>query len=460
MTFSEFKPNTKTDWYNQTLKDLKGKDFDETLVWKTLEGFEIQPIYAAEDLEDLPLDTIQTAQSSKQSLGWQNRVSIKYSNEKDTNLLIINTLKKGADAVQIDFGNQLINEINLSRLLDKVKLSETPIYFKVNGQGKELVIELKKFINYQMKGGIVDDVLATWMQTGKMDYAPYENAKDVIEATADSPQFRTLSIQSHHFHHAGANAVQELAFTMASATHYLDKLTDKGLKIEGILSKIEFSVSTGTNYFIEIAKIRALRYLWNLILNEFKKNTTIQPSTIHCQSSYFYDSTLTHNTNMLRATTETMSAAIGGADAISVHAFDAVLGRNDDFSERIARNISILMKEEAHLDKTNDPSAGSYFIENLTHSLIKASWELFLKVESMGGIVQAFEDGFIQDEIEKSFQAKADALQNGKIMVGVNKFRFDEVGTATESSVGTTAAAAVATDLKLLKNRRIAEIFE
>ncbi len=456
MTLTEFAPNTKADWYAQALKDLKGKDFDETLVWKSLEGFEIQPFYAVEDLENLPLKQIQAAQNTKQELGWQNRVLIRLGNEKEANLLIISALQKGADAITIDFEDRKINEINLSKLLDKVKLSETPIYFKVNGQAKELVAELKKFINYKMKGGIVDDVLATWMQTGKMDYAPYENANDVLLETADSPQFHTLTIESHHFHHAGANAVQELAFTLASATHYLDKLTDKGLEIDNILSKIEFSISVGTNYFIEIAKIRALRYLWNLVCNEFNKSEILNlKSEIHAQTSYFYDSTLTINTNMLRATTEAMSAAVGGADAITIHAYDAIMGKNDDFSERIARNISILMKEEAHLNKTNDPSAGSYFIENLTHSLIKATWDLFLKVESMGGIVMAFEAGMIQDEIEKSYNAKVEALQNGKIMVGVNKFRFDEgIETSAPKSKMNQSV------LKLLKNHRIAESFE
>jgi methylmalonyl-CoA mutase len=457
MTFSEFQSNIKADWYTQALKDLKGKDFDETLIWQTLEGFEIQPFYAAEDLENLPLQAIQTAQNTKQSVGWLNRVLIEFTNEKETNLLIINALQKGGDSVLINFGDKTIDSINLSRLLDKVRLSDLPIYFLVNNQSKELVSELKKLIHYQMKGGIVDDILAAWMQTGEMDSILYNNTKDVILETADSPQFRTLTIQSHHFHHAGANVIQELAFTMASAVHYLDKLTENGLKIQEILPKIEFSMSVGTNYFIEIAKIRALRYLWNLVSNEFTKSTNnqsnLQPIIIHTQTSYFYDSILTSNTNMLRATTEAMSAAIGGADAITVHAFDAVLGRNDEFSERIARNISTLMKEEAHLNKTNDPSAGSYFIENLTYTLIKNSWELLLKIELMGGIEKAFEEGFVQTEIEKSYQTKVEALQNGKIMVGVNKFRFDE--SPLEKTHSTTK-----NNKKLLKSRRLAEVFE
>lgn len=453
MNFSEFQPSTKADWYNQTIKDLKGKAFDETLVWRTLEGFEIQPFYAVEDLENLPLQAIQNAQNTKQSLGWQNRVLVKFTNEKETNSLIINTLSSGGDSISIDFGIKKIEEINLPKLLDKVKLSDSPIYFLVNGQAKELVVELKKFINYQMKGGVIDDTLATWMQTGKQDFAAFENVKDAILQTNDSPQFRILTIQSHHFHNAGANAVQELAFTLASAVHYLDKLTDKGLKIDEILPKIEFSISIGTNYFIEIAKIRALRYLWGLIVNEFKKTNLNPQIIIHTQTSYFYDSIATINTNMIRVTTEAMSAAIGGADAITVHAFDAILGKNDDFSERIARNISILMKEEAYLNKTNDPSAGSYFIENLTHSLIKAAWELFLKVESKGGIVKAFEEGFIQSEIEKSYQTKVEALKNGKIMVGVNKFRFDETPFEKVEKLPENTN-------NLLKNRRIAEVFE
>ncbi|MFN3848234.1 MAG: methylmalonyl-CoA mutase subunit beta [Spirosomataceae bacterium] len=456
MNFTEFDSNTKTQWYNQAIKDLKGKDFDQALVWDTLEGFKVQPYYAEEDLKELPLDAIQKAQNSKQTVGWQNRPMVKYSDEKSSNQQILSLLNRGGEGVSLKIHSTAIDNINLTKVLDKIKLSETPFYFSVRGNAKKTVESLKKFINYQMKGGIVDDFLADWMVSGELNENAWDAAAEVIKMTADSPQFRTLTVSSHHFHNAGANATQELAFLLNSLVTYLDKLTDKGLTIEEITPKIELSVSVGTNYFIEIAKIRALRYLYEKIIGEYQKpearSQKLQPLFIHAQTSSFYDSTLTANTNMLRATTEAMSAAIGGVDAITVHAYDEVFRESDEFSERIARNISILMKEEGHLNKSEDASAGSYFIENLTYQLIESAWKLFLEVESKGGIIEAFNDGFIQSEIEKSYQAKLAELQNGKIMVGVNKFQFGKEENLKGNQNNN--------DDKLLKNRRIAETFE
>lgn len=452
MNFSEFTPSTKEQWNNQAIKDLKGKDFEQALVWDTLEGFDIQPYYAAEDLKKMPLDAIQKAQNSKQSLGWQNRPTVKFTDEKSSNQQILNLLNKGGEGILFEIHSTANNNINLTKVLDKIKLSEVPFYFSVRGNAKKTVESLKKFINYQMKGGIVDDFLADWMVNGELNENAWDDAAKVIKMTADSPQFKTLTVSSHHFHNAGANATQELAFLLNSLVTYLDKLTDSGLTIEEIAPKIELSISVGTNYFIEIAKIRALRYLYEKIIGEYKiENSKPQTLFIHAQTSTFYDSTLTANTNMLRATTEAMSAAIGGADAITIHAYDEVFRESDEFSERIARNISILMKEEGHLNKSEDASAGSYFIENLTYQLIESAWGLFLEVESKGGIVEAFKDGFIQSEIEKSYQAKLAELQNGKIMVGVNKFQFGK----EENLKGNQD-----NDDKLLKNRRIAETFE
>ncbi|MCU0326007.1 MAG: methylmalonyl-CoA mutase family protein [Spirosomaceae bacterium] len=451
MNFSEFDSSTKTQWYNQAIKDLKGKDFDQALVWDTLEGFKVWPYYAEEDLKKLPLEAIQKAQNSKQTLGWQNRPMVKYSDEKSSNQHVLSLLNRGGEGVLLKIHSTAIDNINLTKVLDKIKLSEVPFYFSVRGNAKKTVESLKKFINYQMKGGIVDDFLADWMVIGELNENAWDNAAEVIKMTADSPQFRTLTVSSHHFHNAGANTTQELAFLLNSLVTYLDKLTEKGLTIEEIAPKIELSVSVGTNYFTEIAKIRALRYLYAKIIGEYKAENP-QPLFIHAQTSTFYDSTLTANTNMLRATTEAMSAAIGGADAITIHAYDEVFRESDEFSERIARNISVLMKEEGHLNKSEDASAGSYFIENLTYQLIESAWKLFLEVESKGGIVEAFKDGFIQSEIEKSYQTKLAELQNGKIMVGVNKFQFGKEENLKGNQDNN--------DDRLLKNRRIAETFE
>ena len=454
--FSEFPQITKEEWLSQVTKDLKGKNFEETLVWQSHEGFDIFPYYTEEDLKNLPIKAIQAAQKSKTLTVWQNRSLIKFTNTKDTNLLIINYLKTGADAVTIDFGDNDITEQDLIRLLNNIKLSETPIYFKTQHR-ETLLINLKKFIHYQPKGGFSNDILSKYFsaESSALDNATWESTKNIINQTNEYPAFRAKTVESHVFHNAGANAVQELAFTLASAVTYLDKLTDLGLTLEQIISKLEFSISIGTNYFVEIAKLRALRFLWTKIGKSYKSTLFASNCSVHCQTSSFYDVTLSPYTNMLRATTEAMSATIGGCDSLTVLAYDSVVGSDSqsDFGERIARNVSILMKEEANLDKTNDPSAGSYYIESLTYKLATSAWDLFLKIETMGGIVKAFEQGFIQEEIKKSYYEKVKFLQDGKIMVGVNKFRMEAVKEEKSHSK-------IIFNENILQNRRLSEIFE
>ncbi|MER0438195.1 methylmalonyl-CoA mutase subunit beta [Emticicia sp. W12TSBA100-4] len=453
--FTEFPEITKNDWIAQVTKDLKGKNFDDTLVWHSLDNFDIQPYYAKEDLSDLPLSAIQAAQKNKKTGSWQNRPSVKYTNERETNSLIINYLQRGADAVNIDFLNKDINQVDLVKLLNNIKLSDTPIFFTTL-QGTELLTNLAKFVHYLPKGGLQVDVIANSFSktSSEGDKLTWECTKKVMIETEQFPNFQALIVSSHVFHNAGANAVQELAFTIAAAVENLDKLTDLGLSAEQVINKLEFSVSVGTNYFVEIAKLRALRYLWSKILESYDCHSLIINCQIHCQTSSFYDSTLSPYTNMLRATTEAMSAVMGGCDALTVLAYDTVIGeQNSELGERIARNVSILMREEAHLDKTIDPSAGSYYIENLTNQLSVAAWKLFQQVEGLGGISAAFEKGFIKDEINRSFEAKVRNLQDGKVMVGVNKFRVEPeneskvVKNSTESAI-------------YLENRRLSEVFE
>ena len=454
--FSEFPEITKNDWIVQVSKDLKGKNFEDTLVWHTLENFNIQPYYSIEDLKNLPFEQIQAAQKNKNLGAWKNRPLIKYTNEKDTNSLIISHLKKGAEGVVIDLRNIQINHVNWLQLLNNIKLSDTPIYFKTL-EGRGVLKNLVKFIHYQPKGGFQVDLVAESFsnETTILNKATWENTKEIIEETAKFPHFYGFMVESNVYHNAGANAVQELAFTLASAVEYLDKLTDLGLNLEQIVSKFEFSISIGTNYFMEIAKLRALRYLWAKIGESYNSEVFVENCQINCQTSSFYNSLHSPYTNMLRATTEAMSAVMGGCDSLTILPYNEVFNsdENAEFGARIAQNISILMKEEAYLDKTTDPSAGSYYIENLTYQLANEAWKLFQKVEEMGGITTAFDSGFISQQIEESFQKKVENLQNGKVMVGVNKFREETESLTKKQELDISEQG-------FLKNKRLSEVFE
>ncbi|AFK05440.1 methylmalonyl-CoA mutase [Emticicia oligotrophica DSM 17448] len=452
--FSEFPQITKNDWLNQVNKDLKGKNFEETLIWQTLEGFQVQPYYSSEDLANIPTSAIQAAQRDKANGIWQNRPYIEFSDEKTTNLAIISSLKKGATSILLDLDKVDIENIDLAKLLNNIKLSESPVFFKTS-EGLTLLNQLSKVIPYLPKGGIHFDTLANTFadDSTKMSIYTWENTIKILNATAQFPNFGALVVESHVYHNAGANAVQELAFTLASAVEYLDKLSEQGLTIEHIVTKLEFSVSIGTNYFLEIAKLRALRFLWSKILESYGQANFIKKCQVHAQTSSFYNAALSPYTNMLRATTEAMSAIMGGCDSLTILPYDAVLDeqQRSELGERIARNISIILKEESYLDKAIDPSAGSYYIENLTYQLSLEAWKVFQEVEAKGGMVAAFEQGFIQVNIEKALQANVERLQNGKIMVGVNKFRVEPEANSKNS---------LSVSSQKLQSHRLSEVFE
>lgn len=453
--FSEFSPSDKNAWVQQALKDLKGKDYDKTLLWNTPEGFVVEPYYTDQEVQETQLTGLQAAQQKK--LGWLNQPVVVYESERATNAAMLAVLQKGVDALTLDLRNTDLETIEFTKLLYGIKLSDTPLFFQTNGQNTALIRALQTFIAYQMKGGLADDGLATWMTTGQLSETYFAELAAVTTATKASPSFKTICVSSHVFHNEGANAAQELAFALASAVTYADKLTDAGLDPDAVFLKLYFSVSIGTNYFMEIAKLRALRFLWQRV----QAGWGIEPKIayVHAQTSTFYDAAITPNTNLLRATTEAMSAVIGGCDALTVHAYDATFRTPDEFSERIARNISILLKEESYLDRTLDPAAGSYFLENLTQQLAEAAWSLFLEVEEKGGLLAAFEQDFIQNKIEQNATETLAALQQGmRVMVGVNKFRVDEEVpvkyTPTPEAVNKTVP------FKLLHPQRIAQTFE
>jgi methylmalonyl-CoA mutase len=449
--FDEFEKNSKAQWQQQAIKDLKGKDFEATLHWQTLENITVEPYHTANDGD-------KNRHISKTTLGWLNTPSIVFDSTKNTRQKIKNSLVSGADAILLDIDSQIVDTVALQKTLHNIKLNETPVFFQFNSSSKPVIDALHSFINYSKKGGLINDAIAHWTTSGILNNSVFEDLYQTIVANLHSPQFKTLCVATHPYHNAGAGVVQELAYGLSVAVTYLDKLTDLGLPAAEILKNLFFSVSIGTNYFFEIAKLRALRVLHQRLAAYYL--VTDATAYIHAQTSTFYDAAITPNTNWLRATTEAMSAVVGGCDSLTVHAYDAVFRQTNDFSERIARNLSVILKEEAHLDKTTDPAAGSYYIENLTEQLVQQAWKLFLEIEKIGGFMAAFKANYIQDAIQKSFEAKTQALEKS-VMVGVNKFRFDEpaIGDATPIP-NPLPLKANEREFKLLSTKRLSQIFE
>ncbi|GAB3172463.1 methylmalonyl-CoA mutase family protein [Telluribacter humicola] len=450
--FSSFEPTNKEDWRRQVEKDLGGTPYTD-LQWKVTDSISMEPYYTASDMTDPRIADVQRSQ--KRLPGWVTQPIIYFSTPKDTNSQIHKVLSAGADAVWLLVRGQQLAGSDLHKTLHNIRLTDTPVVFDTEDGVLPLTQELLQVSGYHLKGGIATDAVANWMQTGRNYLSGVEQLAEVIALTKDMPAFRPLMVSGHAFHEAGANVVQELAYTLASAVWYLDQLTEAGLSAQQVVSKLYLSLSIGTDYLTEIAKLRALRYLFRKVTDAYKLPVESAQAYIHTRNSAFYDASVTPHTNMLRATSEAMSAAVGGCDALTIHAYDATFRQPSDFSERIARNVSLILKEEGHIDKVADPAAGAYFIETLTLQLADTAWSLFQQVEKEGGVVTAFEKGWIQDEIEKAWEAKSQSLKSGKIMVGVNKYRVDEPGESNATKA-LTDTPPTASGLRLLVKRQLA----
>ncbi len=438
-----FPPASYADWLAQVQKDLKDSTVYESLRWHSPEGFTVEPYSTAEHMgsNSGAGQALQTQQNAQKSApGWLNAPAYTAlpGEEKTLNASLRDALTNGAEALVLT----LHDAVSLARLLDGIKLSNTPVFFRLAASvgASELLQLLRQVAPYQLRGGMLP-------VSGTL---PPAVLADLLAQSSESPNFRPIGISSHESHTAGATATQELAFTLAQLAQMYGQLTEAGLTAEQLVPKTMLSVSVGTSYFMEMAKLRALRVLIARLL----PTSTSQSVLVHGQTSTFYEATATPYTNLLRATTEAMAAVIGGADVLTVRPYDAVLGTTTEFSERIARNVSTLLKAESYLDKVADPAAGSYYIENLTYQLAEAAWALFEQVQQLGGFTKALETGFIQQEVDQAYEAKVEAIRNDRVLVGVTKFRHDEEGDANAKPIRSEG------DLIGLTNRRLADSFE
>ncbi|MDX5436940.1 MAG: methylmalonyl-CoA mutase family protein, partial [Pontibacter sp.] len=246
----------------------------------------------------------------------------------------------------------------------------------------------------------------------------------VLDLTKDSSNLYGIAVNGTSFSGIGASITQEIAYTLSASVAYIDRLTDAGEPLESVLRNMQFQMASGTNYFFEIAKLRVLRLLWAAVVDAYGAKPELAANLrIHSSTSSWYQTTLDPYTNMLRTTTEAMAAVISGCDSLTVTPFDSTFRSSDEFSERIARNVSIILKEEAYLDKAIDPAAGSYYLESLTNALAQKAWKLFREVEERGGFEKAYKEGFILGTITEISRQKFRNIATGRdVLVGTNKY--------------------------------------
>ncbi|PLX04017.1 MAG: methylmalonyl-CoA mutase small subunit [Marinilabiliales bacterium] len=456
--FQEFEAVTTDQWKEKIIKDLKGADYDRKLVWKTNNGFDLQPFYRREDLENLtylnslPGEFPFTRGSKTQANNWKVNQLIKVDNIAEANKTALDIRFKGVDSIAFVFDNSYIpTEKDVEDLLENIRVDEMEVNFKTAYPVLllEIIDSLARKYNRnidKIKGSVFCDPISEYSSGKKTDFDSvdeFHKVEKAFKAAEHLVNFHCLTIDGSIFHNAGATTVTEMALSISMAVEYLNKLTDKGFTADGLSKHIRFNFATGASYFVEIAKLRALRFLWAKIMNEYGiKNADSAKMYIHSLSSSRNKTIYDPYVNMLRTTTETMSAALGGADSITVIPFDIHLNKDSILGKRIARNQQLLLKGESYFDKVNDPAAGSYYIETITDNLIQSAWKLFLEIEEKGGYLKAFEYGFIADLIsQEADELVKDVAFRKRIILGTNQYpntneQFAEVEITNEAKAG------------------------
>lgn len=442
--FSEFAPNTMQEWIDKVTVDLKGADFNKKLVWRTNEGFNVQPMYRLENMQDLKnLDCLPgefpfVRGNKKDNNDWYVRQDIVVEDLAEANKKALDVLNRGVNSLGFVLnGCQEFTKADMEVLLKDICLECVEINF-VAGCKKgsildafKAVVEERGIAPEKIQGGINVDPLTALTRKGKNCCdKPFENVKVNLEKMAAYKNFKTIEVGGYVFNNSGSSIVQELGFSLAAGVEYLDKLTDAGMKIDEVAPKIRFHFATGSKYFMEIAKLRAARYLWAHIVKAYNPSCDCKcKMNIHAETSEWNKTVYDPNVNMLRTQTETMSAVLGGVDSFTVHPFDDTFECHpSDVAERVARNQQLLLKEESHFAKIVDVAGGSYYIEELTQNIAEAAWKLFLETQEQGGYIEALKKGFVQAAVKATAQARDLAIaQRKENFVGVNQFpNFNE----------------------------------
>ncbi len=449
---AEFPAVSTEKWESVITADLKGADYDKKLVWKTLEGFSVRPYYRAEDLSkinflDAKPGCFPYVRGTKACNCWKVSQTVEVSCAKEANATAKNYLSRGAETINFVINDKEFSAASLEQLLEGICVESTELSFSGCASAKvcELFIEM-----LDKKGADAEKVFASFgidpIKRASTKGAICENGScfdkiaELVKKAAKYKRIRVVSVGGVLFDNCGADVAQQLGYTLAMAHDYLVKGLEKGLTIDQIAPAIRFVMPIGVSYFMEIAKFRALRMMWATVVAPYKPGRgCAEKAKVHAVTSAWNQTVYDPYVNMLRGTTEAMSAAIAGVDSIEVLPFDASYEKASEFSSRIARNTQILLKEESHLEQVADPAGGSYYIETLTDLLATKAWELFKEVEGKGGYLAALKAGFIQEQVAAKAATRAKNIATRRdILLGTNQYpNFTEVAAkeVTEATV-------------------------
>jgi methylmalonyl-CoA mutase len=484
---SEFSPATPQQWKEAAEKLLKGAPFDKKMITRLYEGLELQPIYTAgsgseANREEFPGSAPFRRGSDAEgyvSHPWLVAQETSYATPEEANAALQSDLQRGQNAVylRLDLASRLgvdadkaqsaavgrdglsISSIaDLGKALAGVDLATTPVYIEADIAAPAIHSMVAALADKagipidHLHGAIAADPLGLLVANGSLPVG-VQTALDRLFKTAEwsvrnTPSVRTVMVNSRVYHNAGADAVQELALSIATGIEYVRALVERGLSIDEAAGQIWFSLSSGTNFFMEVAKFRAARILWATVINAFGGSESAQKMSLHVRTSDYTATAVDPYVNLLRATTEALAAGIGGCGSMHVGAFDEAIRPADEFSRRIARNTQIILQSEAHVQKVIDPAGGSWYVESLTDEVATRSWKLVQEVEAAGGIAAGIVAGRIQERVAAVAAKRADGVAKRKDpIVGVTSYanpaevllksRLVDVQNSRSTQVGT-----------------------
>jgi len=488
--FSEFPPVSTEQWMEKIVTDLKGSDFEKKLVWKTNEGFNIKPFYREEDLKGM-----ETANSlpgkypfvrgTKQDNDWYVRQDIEVTDFAAANKKSLDLLNKGVNSLGFIIPREEVNAENIQILLKDIQPECVELNFKTCSRRSIELINI--LVEYYQKGGydlmkcfgsVNMDLISPTLRKGKIAEDFVAKMVEAVNVSKVLPRFRVLGVNAFMLNDAGSYITQELGYALTLGNELLGKLIDAGIDPALAAKKIKFNFGIGSNYFMEIAKFRAARWLWAEIVNAYNPVCPSQDCTnktqegicrcaskmnIFAQTSGFNQTLYDAHVNLLRTQTEAMSASIAGVNSLLVSPFDEPFKTPDDFSERIARNQQLLLKEECHFDKIVDASGGSYYIENLTASIAQEAWKLFIETEEKG-FYELVKSGEIANAINTSANKHfKDIAARKEILLGTNQYpNFTEkaIGKIEECDCCCDCGNKSETGIETLNTKRLASDFE
>ena len=450
--FTEFAAPTTQEWLDKIQVDLKGADFQKRLVWRTNEGFNVQPFYRREDLANLKTPDALPGEfpfvrgNKKDSNAWYVRQNIVVGEDPQAaNAKALDILNKGIDSLGFHIPGKMVSKETVETLLDQILCDVVEVNFATCPRHAVELAEIlvayfaeKGYDKQKVVGSIEWDPMQKMVMKGKDVTPVLAFGPKLVEVLKEYPNFRCIAVSTDALNNAGAYIVQELGYALAWGNEYLQQLVDAGVDADLAAQSIKFNMGVSENYFMEIAKFRAARLLWAQIVKQYEpKNDEACKMCVNATTSKYNQTLFDSYVNLLRSQTEAMSAALGGIHSMVVTPFDAPYEQATDFSERIARNQQLLIKEESHFDRIVDPSAGSYYIEHLTDALATEAWKIFLKVEEEGGFLAAVKAGTVQDDINATnVKRHGDAAKRKEFLLGTNQFP-----NFTEKSEGKKAQA-------------------